>query len=70
MRPNHKKPAAPAEGAQPLADRAAVAARAELRGERSGILGVVGGGDFLRPLGRSRRPPQRWSLFRAWAHFQ
>ncbi len=48
MRPNDKKPGAPAEREQPLADRAALAARAELRGERSGILGVVGSPDFLR----------------------
>jgi len=46
---------------QPLAERAAAAARAELRGNRSGILGAVG---TTAPLsfGRSRPSPERWSL--------
>jgi hypothetical protein len=65
MRPKDKTAAPAAESKQPLADRAALAARAELRGERTGILGVVGSADFLRPLARSRRPPERWSLLLA-----
>jgi hypothetical protein len=68
--PDDKTDAASREREQPLTERAAVAARAELRGERGGILGAVAGGDFLRPLARTRRPPERWSLLRAWAHFQ
>ena len=62
MRPNDKTASPAAESARVLADRAALAARAELRGERAGILGVVGSADFLRPLARTRRPPERWSL--------
>ena len=44
-----------------LAERAATAARAELRGERTGILGAVGQTAAL-PLSRVRRVPDRWSL--------
>ena len=44
-----------------MAERAATAARAELRGERSGILGAVGHTPPL-PLARTRRVPERWSL--------
>src|SRR5579862_6088536 len=44
-----------------LHDRAATAARAELRGERTGILGATGR-LTLPPLGRMRRVPERWSL--------
>jgi hypothetical protein len=44
-----------------LAERAATAARAELRGERTAILGAVGQTAEL-PLTRVRRVPDRWSL--------
>jgi hypothetical protein len=44
-----------------LAERAKAAARAELRGERSGILGALGQATAL-PLARARRVPQRWSF--------
>jgi|GEM_PF-695178 len=46
-----------------LAERAASAARAELRGEREGILGAIGP-SVLAPLARARprTVPQRWSL--------
>jgi hypothetical protein len=49
------------EAARSLNERAAAAARAELRGERSGILGAVG---LIAPprLARMRRVPGRWSL--------
>ncbi len=50
-----------ASKARPLAERAAAAASAELRGERSGILGAVG---FIRPPSLARTPPlpDRWSF--------
>ena len=44
-----------------LAARAALAARAELRGEREGILGAVARTAYA-PLARSRTVPDRWSL--------
>lgn len=44
-----------------LGERAAIAARAELRGERTGILGAIGEGPLL-PLARSRRPPSTWTF--------
>ena len=47
--------------AQSLVQRAATAARAELRGERRGILGAIGTAAPL-PLQRMRRIPERWSL--------
>jgi hypothetical protein len=43
-----------------LADRAA-AARAELRGDRAGMLGALGRSTLL-PLTRSRSVPDRWSF--------
>jgi len=46
---------------RPLADRAATAARAELRGERTGILGAIGPAG-PPPLARARRVPERWSV--------
>jgi hypothetical protein len=46
---------------QPLTERAAVAARSELRGERKGILGALGHAAPL-PLVRARRVPAHWSL--------
>jgi hypothetical protein len=50
------------DAAVPLAERAAAAADAELRGERSGILGAIGR-STLSPLTRPRRVPDRWSFF-------
>ncbi len=50
-----------AELDRPLVERAATAARAELRGERAGILGAIGHAAPL-PLARARRLPERWSL--------
>ena len=47
--------------AELLKERAMQAARAELRGERSGILGAVGHSALL-PLSRTRRVPERWSF--------
>ena len=44
-----------------LLDRAARAARAELRGERTGILGATGQ-TALPPLARARRVPEHWSF--------
>jgi hypothetical protein len=51
-----------ADDASSLIERAAAAARAELRGERSGILGAIGK-TTLTPLLRPRRVPDRWSFF-------
>jgi len=46
----------------PLARRAEIAARAELRGERTGILGATGR-TAIMPLGSRRRVvPARWSV--------
>jgi hypothetical protein len=45
----------------PLTERAAIAAAAELRGERMGILGASGAVP-LPALARPRRVPERWSL--------
>ena len=45
---------------RPLAERAAAAAGAELRGERSGILGATGR-NALPSVARMRRAPERWS---------
>src|SRR5579863_5830344 len=42
-----------------LGERAAIAARAELRGERTGILGAIGEAP-LGPLTRLRRVPESW----------
>jgi len=44
-----------------LAERAVKAARAELRGERAGILGVVGQSG-LALQGRAKTVPDRWSV--------
>ena len=44
-----------------LAERAARAARAELRGERGGILCAIGQ-TTLAPLTRARTVPERWTL--------
>jgi hypothetical protein len=50
------------DAGSPLAERAATAARAELRGERTGILGAVGLSAPALPLLRTRRVPERWTL--------
>jgi hypothetical protein len=55
--------------AVPLADRAAAAAAAELRGERSNILGAIGR-STLSPLTRPRRVPERWSFFHVMARME
>ena len=47
--------------APPLDEQAAKAARAELRGERTGILGALGEARPLRPA-RARQVPDRWSV--------
>jgi len=44
-----------------LGERAAIAARAELRGERTGILGAIGEVP-LRPLARPRQAPSTWTF--------
>ncbi|HEY1982773.1 MAG TPA: hypothetical protein VGH13_22060 [Xanthobacteraceae bacterium] len=44
-----------------LTSRAAAAARAELRGDRTGILGAIGE-TLPVPLGRMRSVPDRWSF--------
>jgi hypothetical protein len=58
-----------ADTAVPLAERAAAAADAELRGERSGILGAIGR-STLSPLARPRRVPDRWSFFHVMARME
>jgi hypothetical protein len=50
------------EPEQTLAERAAAGARAELRGERSGILGAIAVSEGFQPFTRTRRIPDRWSL--------
>jgi hypothetical protein len=57
------------DAAAPLAERAAAAADAELRGERAGILGAIGR-STPSPLTRSRRVPGRWSLFHVMARME
>jgi hypothetical protein len=44
-----------------LTERAAVAARAELRGDRTKILGALGRSDAA-PLTRARRIPEQWGV--------
>lgn len=46
-----------------LHEQAARAARAELRGERTAILGAIGVSDRAQSLSQARRVPERWSLF-------
>jgi len=60
--PKRDRPQAPADKVPDLAERAAAAARAELRGERAGILGATGLSQPLGPLARARRVPEQWSL--------
>jgi hypothetical protein len=45
----------------PLSERAAAAARAELRGERDSILGALGIA-AAAPLARAREVPERWTF--------
>jgi hypothetical protein len=59
---------ASADEAVPLADRAAAAAAAELRGERANILGAIGR-STLSPT-RPRRVPDRWSFFHVMARME
>jgi hypothetical protein len=47
---------------QDLAERAAGAARAELRGDRGAILGAVGPATPIRSFLRARSVPDRWSF--------
>jgi hypothetical protein len=54
-------PAEDVDDESSLAERAARAARAELRGERSGILGALGEAS-VTPLRRVRSVPERWSI--------
>jgi hypothetical protein len=51
----------PRDSGAPLAERASAAARAEIRGDRAGILGAIAqSAPWL--LARPRRAPDRWSL--------
>jgi hypothetical protein len=50
-----------ADAGPSLVERAAQAARAELRGDRTGILGATGEA-ALPPLTRARRVPEHWSF--------
>jgi hypothetical protein len=56
----HGKPAP--DPRRELARRAVRAARAELRGERAGILGVIGTSAAPQAFVRGRTVPDRWSL--------
>ncbi len=57
----HRDPRLDAERRPSLDERAATAARAELRGERAGILGATG--QLTSPLLlQRRRAPERWSV--------
>jgi len=61
---NSQRPRA-SEGAdaeRPLAEQAATAAHAELRGDRAGILGATGHNAPQPLLVRGRRVPERWSF--------
>lgn len=64
--PDDENPAAGGQrasaSARTLAERAAAAARAELRGERAGILGAMGISAAPRSFLRARPVPDRWSL--------
>lgn len=50
------------DSGQSLTERAATAARAELRGERAGILGAMGTSATPQGFTRARPVPDRWSL--------
>ena len=56
-----RAPQQAADRAVSLDERAAIAARAELRGERTGILGAVGAAP-LPPLARRRPVPNTWTF--------
>jgi hypothetical protein len=58
-----------ADATVPLAERAAAAADAELRGERLNILGAIGR-STLSPLTRPRRIPDHWSFFHVMARME
>jgi len=58
-KPRHARSSAPR---QDLSERAASAARAELRGERRGILGAIGASAPPRFFLRERPLPDRWSF--------
>jgi hypothetical protein len=65
--PDDENPAADRGGRRPqsapaLTERAAAAARAELRGERAGILGAIGTSAAPHAFVRARSVPDRWSL--------
>jgi hypothetical protein len=45
-----------------LAERAELAVRAEVRGDRIGILGAIGAAAAPAPLSRNRTVPERWSF--------
>jgi hypothetical protein len=57
----HRRAGDPPDTERPLDERAATAARAELRGERTGILGALREAQPLS-LARARQVPDRWSL--------
>ncbi len=57
---SHGKP--DSGSSQALAERAAAAARAELRGERAGILGAISTSAAPHAFVRARSVPDRWSL--------
>lgn len=59
--PGHGADAA-AEAGQALRERAAAAARAELRGDRAGMLGAIGHSRPSPLPWRARRVPERWSF--------
>ena len=56
-----RPPQQAADAEASLGERAVIAARAELRGDRSGILGAIGQAP-LPPLARPRRVPGAWSF--------
>lgn len=61
-RPPANRAGDPVKATLTLAERAAQAARSELRGERTGILGAVGESTLPGALSRTRRVPERWSF--------
>jgi hypothetical protein len=62
MRTPDRPPRAGENEAPTLDEQAAIAARAELRGERAGILGALGPAALLLPARPPRRVPERWSF--------
>jgi hypothetical protein len=59
---SHARAAQSSARREDLAERAASAARAELRGERGGILGAIGPSAPPRSFLRTRPVPDRWSF--------